>query len=135
MTPNKSFAVVDQTGIALSGAPVSQAVRVDNLVYVAGQLPLNLDGNLVGAGDAASQTEQILRNIGTLVAAAGGDLADVFKLTVFVTDLAILGEVLDVRRRFFQPPYPVVSLVQIVALVHPDALLEIEAIAAVRSQP
>ena len=135
MTPDKSFAVVDHTGIALSEAPVSQAVRVDNLVYVAGQLPLDLDGKLVGAGDAASQTEQILRNIGTLVAAAGGDLADVFKLTVFVTDLAVLDEVLDVRRRFFQPPYPVVSLVQIVALVHPDALLEIEAIAAVPSQP
>ena len=76
--------------------PYSQAVKAGNVLYVSGQIPLDASGQLVGAGDVAAQTHQVLRNLAAVLAAAGLTLTDVVKCSIFVKDLgnfAVLNQV------------------------------------------
>ena len=127
-----------QHHIRPEGAPptngYSHAVSVTGtMVLVSGQVPLDADGRLIGYDDAAEQTRQVFRNLATVLAAAGCTMADVVKLTVFLTDLADLGAFRAVRDEFVDPDRPPASsLVQVSGLVHPAFRVEIEAVAAVR---
>lgn len=100
------------------------------VVHVSGQVPLDAEANLVGAGDITLQTEQVFSNLAIALAAAGCSWSDVVKMTYFLTDLEGLPEVRAVRDRHiesFAPPAS--SLVQVAALVHPQFLIEIDAVA------
>jgi 2-iminobutanoate/2-iminopropanoate deaminase len=111
----------------------SQAIEVDGpgkLVFISGLTSRDADGNVVGAGDITLQTETILENMKTLLAQAGGSLADVVKVTVFIRDMEQFDAIHDVRRRYFTEPYPASSMVEVSRLVSPEHLIEIEAIAA-----
>jgi len=107
--------------------------RVGNTIYVAGQLPYDKDGNLVGRGDIKAQTRRIFENIRKIVEAGGGKMDDIVKITVFVTDVRYREPYGEVRSEFFGPNPPASTLVQISNLAIPDALIEIEAIAALES--
>ncbi|MFG2041894.1 RidA family protein [Dactylosporangium sp. NPDC048998] len=101
-------------------------------VAVSGQVPLDADGNVVGPGDPEAQAEQVFRNLGTALAAAGATFADVVKLTVFLTDLADLPAFRAVRDRYVNATAPPASsLVRVVGLVHPAFRVEIDALAVV----
>jgi enamine deaminase RidA (YjgF/YER057c/UK114 family) len=108
----------------------AQAVRIGSQVYIAGQTAVDGSGNVVGKGDAEAQTRQIFRNLQKCLEAAGSGFHQVVKLNIYSTDLdAHLGTITKVRREYF-PKEPVASTtVQVPRLVHPDWLLEIEAIA------
>ena len=103
-------------------------------VHVSGQVALNAAGEVVGKGDLAAQTEQVFVNLGHALAAAGARLADVFKLVTYVVDLSP-DKVLAVRAvrlaHLGDGPYPASTMVGVTALVHPELLIEIEAIAAI----
>jgi reactive intermediate/imine deaminase len=107
--------------------------RVGNTIYVAGQLPYDKDGTLVGLGDIRAQTRRVLENVRTIVTAGGGTMDDVVKLTVFVTDVRFREPYAEVRSEFFGPNPPASTLVQIANLAIPGALIEIEAIAVVEN--
>jgi 2-iminobutanoate/2-iminopropanoate deaminase len=81
--------------------PYSQGVRAGNTVYVSGQIPLDASGQLVGAGDVASQTQQVLKNLTAVLAAAGLNLTDVVKCSIFVRDLNHFGTINQVYGSFF----------------------------------
>ena len=98
---------------------------------MAGQLPFDKDGNLIGKGDIKAQTRRIFENIQKIVVAGGGKMDDVVKITVFVTDVRFREAYGEVRSEFFGPNPPASTLVQISNLAIPDALIEIEAIAVV----
>lgn len=101
------------------------------IVLISGQVPLDEAGRLIGYDDAGEQTRQVFRNLGTALAAAGATMADVVKLTVFLTNMADLGAFRSVRDEFVDPARPPASsLVQVSGLVHPAFRIEIEAIAA-----
>jgi reactive intermediate/imine deaminase len=101
------------------------------LVMVSGQVPLDAEGQLVGRGDARAQTRQVFHNLQMALAAAGARMADLVKLTVFLTDMADLADFRAVRDEFVDPwRPPASSLVQVSGLVHPAFLIEIEAVAA-----
>ncbi|MFJ8044303.1 RidA family protein [Kitasatospora sp. NPDC096147] len=101
-------------------------------VYVAGQVPLDEQGRLVGEGDALAQARQVFANIGRCLAAAGAGFADLVKLTVFVTDIAHLAAVRTAWDEHLDPEHaPASSAVQVAALIRPELLLEIEAFAVV----
>ena len=85
----------------------------------------------MGVGDITAQTRQILDNIKKILEAAGGQMSDIAKVTLFVTDMSMLDEIHRVRSEYFTPPYPASSLVQVVSLVRPDYLIEIEAVAVI----
>jgi reactive intermediate/imine deaminase len=111
----------------------SNAVRVEPgpLLYIAGQVAIDMQGNLVGQGDAAAQCEQILKNIQGICESQGATLADVIKVTVYVTDIQILDKIAPIRLRYFPKDGPASVLVEVSRLVEPDMLMEMEAVVAV----
>jgi reactive intermediate/imine deaminase len=114
--------------------PFSQGIRVPakgHLLFIAGQVALDPGGNVVGVGDARTQTRQALENLKTMVEAGGGTLDDVVRLTVFVTDMRLFPEIQEVRAEYFPDSPPASSSIEISGLVHPDLLVEIDAIAVV----
>jgi enamine deaminase RidA (YjgF/YER057c/UK114 family) len=108
----------------------AQVVRIGNQVYIAGQTAVDERGNVVGKGDIEAQTRQIFKNLQKCLRATGAGFDQVVKLNIYSTDLdAHLPTIAKVRKEYF-PKEPVASTtVQIPRLVHPDWLLEIEAIA------
>jgi enamine deaminase RidA (YjgF/YER057c/UK114 family) len=115
----------------------SQVVDVSagRIVFIAGQTALDRDGNVVGNSDFAAQAEQVFRNLGIALAAAGCTAAHLVKLTVFLTDMDNLTRYREARNRFFAsvtpPAAPAVTLVEVSKLVGQDFMIEIEAIAAI----
>lgn len=107
--------------------PYSQAVRVGDILYCSGQIPLRPDGTLV-TGDIAAQTRQVLQNLEAVLAAAGGGLGDVVKTTIYCTDLAEFATINAVYGEFFGSEPPARATVQVAALPK-GAGIEIEAIA------
>jgi reactive intermediate/imine deaminase len=101
-------------------------------IYIAGQVALDKDGNLVGAGDMKAQAEQVFKNLEAALAAGGAKFADVVKMNTYVTDMDKAPAVREVRARYFGEATPASTLVQVVRLARPELLLEIEVIAAVR---
>jgi 2-iminobutanoate/2-iminopropanoate deaminase len=110
--------------------PYSQAIRVGDLVFTAGQLAFNpATGKLVESG-IEEQTRQVLRNIAAVLEAAGSSLDKVVKTTVFLKDMGDFRAMNEVYATFFASEPPARSTVEVANLI-PGALLEIDAIAVV----
>lgn len=111
--------------------PYSQAVIAagSRLLFISGQVPVDASGQLVGAGDIRAQVHQVFRNLQANLEAAGADWRNVAKLTVFLTDIANFPVFSEVRQEYLQPDYPAATTMAISALVAPEWLVEIEAIA------
>ncbi|WP_217573979.1 RidA family protein [Mesorhizobium sp. GbtcB19] len=101
------------------------------LVHLKGQVSLDREGQVVGEGDMRAQVRQTLENIKAVLAAVGGEMADIVSLTQYATDIDQFMASGDVRKEFFSEPYPVTTTVQIVRLYHPDLQIEIAAIAEI----
>ena len=102
-------------------------------VHISGQIAMNAAGEIVGKDDLAAQTEQVYANLGHALAAAGARLTDVFKVVTYVVGLTPdkVATVRAVRNKHLgDGPYPASTMVGVTSLVHPDLLIEIEAIAA-----
>jgi 2-iminobutanoate/2-iminopropanoate deaminase len=93
---------------------------------------MDANGNMVGEGDIKLQTETVLDHVKTVVEEAGGGMEDIVKVTVFIADMGLYDEIHEVRRRYFEEPFPASSMVEVSALIDPRLLIEIEAIAVVR---
>ena len=100
-------------------------------IYVSGQVSLDAGGNVVGEGDIKLQTETVLEHVKTVLEEAGGGMQAVVKVTVFITDMGLYDEIHEVRRRYFEEPYPASSMVEVSALIDPRLLIEIEAVAVI----
>jgi enamine deaminase RidA (YjgF/YER057c/UK114 family) len=122
-----------------SNPAFAQAVIVEGAartIYVGGQNAVSPDGQIVGVGDLAAQTEQVFTNLETVLAAAGATLHDIVKWTIFIVqgqDL-IPGFAVFQRRWGDNPRPPAISSVFVAGLAHPDFLVEIEAIAVTRPE-
>ena len=121
--------------VAFCDAIAFDLADVKRLVYVSGQLATDEQNQLVGGDDVAAQTEQVLKNIQRILEQLGGTLGDVVQVTVFVKDMTGLSEIHEVRLRYFSEPYPTSTLVAVDGFVRPDALIEINAVAALRRRP
>jgi enamine deaminase RidA (YjgF/YER057c/UK114 family) len=120
------------TGLAPATGYSHVRAGTGRLVAVSGQVPFDETGAVVGVGDPRAQAEQVFANIGHALAAAGATFADVVKLTIFITDMALLPVVREARDRHVDVANPPASsAVQVVALFRPEVLLEIEALAIV----
>ena len=104
--------------------PYSQAVWVNNLLFLSGQIPLNHLGELI-VGGIEEQTEQVFSNINEIIKQSGGTLDDVIKLSVFVTDLGDFEAINSVMEKLFSDPYPARTTIEVSALPK-NAALEIE---------
>ena len=108
--------------------PYSQAVRAGNLVFASGQIPIDPATGEFVAGGVAEQTEQVLRNLTSVFAAAGVELNQIVKTTVFLADMEDFAAMNEVYGRFFGAQPPARATVQAARLPR-DARVEIEAIA------
>lgn len=110
--------------------PYSQAVRVGNLVYTSGQIPINPATGVFAEGGIKEQTRQSLLNVKAILEAAGLTMSDVVKTTVFMADMNDFADMNAVYAEFFSEPYPARSAVAVKALPK-GALVEIEVVAGV----
>jgi 2-iminobutanoate/2-iminopropanoate deaminase len=109
---------------------LSQGIKFGNLLFISGQAGAGDDGKIVEGGFTA-QGEQAFSNLRRALEAGGSNLDKVIKVTIFVTDMGHFKEVVELRRKFFSAPYPADTIAEIKALYDPEAMIEIEAIAAV----
>ena len=105
------------------------------LAFISGQTAVDADGRLVGPGDLAAQTRQALGNLHRVLHGLGADWPDVARFTWYVTDTANVQIVRDIRDELIRPslgdrPNPASTLVQVAALVRPEFLIEVDAVAA-----
>lgn len=108
---------------------LSQGFRVGNLVIVSGQASLDQDGRVVGVGNFDLQADQTFRNLRRVLQAGGSDLDRVVKVTIFLTDMSNFQTIVALRQRWFTPPYPADTIVEVSALALPELEIEIEALA------
>ena len=109
---------------------LSQGIRFGDLLFISGQAGYAADGRIVPGGFKA-QGEQAFANLRRALEAGGSSLANVAKVTIFLTDMGDFSKVVDLRRKFFTQPYPADSIVEVKGLYSPDVMIEIEAIATV----
>jgi len=129
-------AVRPQTLPKPAGFSYAMEVKSGRIVFVAGQVAVNADGKIVGGGDLVAQFRQTCANLQAVVGAAGGDLTDFVKLTIYVLDVADykknLKAIGDVYREYFGKHFPAMTLVGVRDLFDAaeGALIEIEGMAA-----
>lgn len=105
----------------------SRVVKVGKLVHVSGTTATDLQGNIVGIGDAGAQAVQTLKNIQRALESVGARLEDVVRTRIYVTDMKRWEEVGKAHGAFFKEIRPTTSLVEVKGLVNPEMLVEIEA--------
>ncbi|MBO3750663.1 RidA family protein [Streptosporangiaceae bacterium NEAU-GS5] len=102
------------------------------LVAVSGQIPMDANGQVVGADDPAEQIRQVFRNLGVALSAAGSDFTRIVKLTIYLTDMDDLSVFRKVRDEYLDPAAPPASsLIQVKGLVNPLFRVEIDALAVI----
>ena len=122
--------VISTTAAPSAIGPYSQAIRVGNLLFVSGQIPIDPATGEVVAGDIRAQTRQVLKNLAAIVEAAGSSLDRVAKTTVYLRDLGEFAAMNEVYAHFFGGEPPARSTVQVARLPR-DAAIEIDLIAEV----
>ncbi|HET9703514.1 MAG TPA: Rid family detoxifying hydrolase [Vicinamibacterales bacterium] len=120
--------LVTAPGAAKAIGPYSPALKVGNLLFLSGSIPLDpVSGQLVEGG-IVEQTRRVMENIKALLAAAGADLSNIARTTVFMVDLGEFAEMNEIYASYFTAPYPARSTVQVVKLPR-DVRVEIDVIA------
>ncbi len=110
--------------------PLSQGLKIGNLLFLSGQVAVDTDGQIVGKGDLGAQTRQVFENMKTVLEQAGATFDNVVKMTsYFTTNIQNYEEYFAVRREYFTKFNPASTGVQVAALAFEDLLLEVEAIA------
>ena len=102
-----------------------------HIVHLKGQISLDRNGQVVGHNDMRAQTRQVLENIRDVLAAMGGQMADVISLVHYATDIDAFMGTGDIRKEFFAAPFPVTTTVQVERLYRPELMIEIAAIAEI----
>jgi len=123
----------DREEIRVPSRPVlshaADAVRAGDHVFVAGILPVDASGVLVGGGEVVVQAERVFGDLGEILHAAGCTYADVAKVTVFLTDVGDRAAINPVRQRVFGDARPASTLVEVPALAIPGARIEVDCVA------
>jgi 2-iminobutanoate/2-iminopropanoate deaminase len=110
--------------------PYSPAIRAGNLLFISGQVGFDPATGALVDGDVSAQTDQVMRNIGSLLQAAGTDFAHVVRTTVYLADMNEFAKMNDVYARYMVDPPPARSTVQVARLPR-DARVEIDVIAVI----
>lgn len=113
-----------------SSAPLSQAIRHGDTVYVSGNVPIDPETDELVTGGVAAQTRQVLENVEAVLEGAGTSMDNVVRAGVFMTDMDAFGEMNEVYQEFMTEPYPARTAVK-AEMASPDIDVEIDVIAAI----
>ncbi len=113
---------------------ISQGFQVGDLIYLSGQAAIDQQGDLIGVGDFDAQAEQTFANIRNVLEAAGSSMDKIVKVTIYMTDMSYFPNIVELRRKWFCPPYPADTIVEVKALALPELMIEIEAVALVKGK-
>ena len=119
---------IQADGAPAALGPYSQAIRVGELLFVSGQVPLDPSTGELVSGDIAAQTHRVFQSLDAILTAAGASLDDVVKTTVYLADLGDFAAMNEVYATYFTSPAPARATIQ-VARLPKDARVEIDAIA------
>jgi reactive intermediate/imine deaminase len=108
--------IIQTTDAPKAIGPYSQAVRAGDTVYVSGQIPLDPASGQLVSGDIELEIRRVFDNLTAIAQAAGGSLANVVKLNVFLTDLTHFPKVNEIMARYFSEPYPARAAIGVAAL-------------------
>ena len=120
--------VISATGAPKAIGPYSQAIKFGNMLFTAGQIPIDPETNEIMTGDIRDQTERVMKNLEAVLASAGMNFAHVVKTTVYLSDLADFPAMNEVYALYFPDRPPARSTVQ-VAKLPKDVAIEIDLIA------
>jgi reactive intermediate/imine deaminase len=109
----------------------TDAVRGGDTLWISGMLAFDSDGSIVGGADVVAQTEQVFRNLELVLRHCGAEFENVVKVVVYLIDVSARPAINEVRKLYFGDARPASTLVEVAALAHPEALVEIEAVAHV----
>ena len=109
--------------------PYSQAVKNGSLVFISGQIPLIPETMELVGEDVVTQTHQVFKNLRAIAKASGGNLVDIIKMTIYLTDLDNFSKINKIMASYFQEPYPARATIEVSALPK-AALVEVDAILA-----
>jgi 2-iminobutanoate/2-iminopropanoate deaminase len=125
---------ISTSSAAAPTGPWSQGVKAGpgETLFIAGCIAVDAGGQVVGAGDVAVQTHQVMRNFQAVVEAAGMTMRDVVKITNYLVDISLYPQMAEVRAQYLPEPFPASTLVEVSALLYPELLVEIEGIAVAR---
>jgi 2-iminobutanoate/2-iminopropanoate deaminase len=113
-----------------SSAPLSQAIRHGDTVYVSGNVPVDPESGDLVKGGVGPQTEQVLENVQAVLEAAGTSMDNVVRAGVFMTDMDAFSEMNEVYEEYMSEPYPARTAVK-AEMANPDIQVEIDVVAAV----
>jgi len=108
--------IISTTNAPKAIGPYSQAVKTGNLIFISGQVPINPETGNVVSGSIKDETNQVITNIKNICNAAGYDLGDIVKLTIFLTNLDNFSIVNDVMKQQFSEPYPARATIEVSGL-------------------
>ena len=109
--------------------PYSQAVKSGSLVFISGQIPLDPKTMELVGEDVVRQTHQVFKNLSAIAKASGGNLVDIVKMTIYLTNLDNFSKINEIMASYFQEPYPARATIEVSALPK-AALVEVDAILA-----
>ncbi|MHB8063951.1 MAG: RidA family protein [Ruminiclostridium sp.] len=125
-----SFEIISTTKAPAAIGPYSQAVKVGNVIYTSGAIPVDPTTGEVVAGGVAEQADQALKNLNEVLAGAGASLDNIVKTTVFIKNMNDFATINEVYKKYFTKDFPARSCVE-VARLPKDVLIEIECVAVV----
>lgn len=113
---------------------LAQGYRAGDFLFISGQAAIDAKGRIVGVGDFDAQAQQTFENLDRVLRAGGSSLKSVIKVTIFLTDMSNFSKIVELRGKWFTPPYPADTIVEVSSLYSPEAMIEIEAIAVAESE-
>lgn len=108
---------------------ISPGWKAGGLLFLSGQAAIDETGAIIGAGDFGAQLEATFANIDRVLAAGGSDRSRIIKVTIYLTDMGNFPAIVEARRRYFTPPWPADTIVEVGALALPELMVEIDVIA------
>ena len=113
----------------LASYAISPGWQVGDLIFLSGQAAIDEQGEIVGIDDFDAQLKQVFANIDRVIRAAGSSRDRIVKVTIYLTDMANFPAIVEARRRYFTPPWPADTIVEVRALALPELMVEIDVIA------
>ncbi|WAC22716.1 RidA family protein [Blastomonas sp. SL216] len=121
--------VISMTPDPLEPYAISPGWKAGGLLFLSGQAAIDETGAIVGIDDFEAQLAATFANIDRVLAAGGSDRSRIIKVTIYLTDMGHFPAIVEARRRYFTPPWPADTIVEVRALALPELMVEIDVIA------